>query len=159
MKYISKNLQKYLTEDQKKEYKELKRKRNQYIEENPLKRMQLHIPWNGKSWFGVPTSRYVYYIKDPQEKEIARKHFQRIRQFCGMISLLEGKALENKELAICKQGNLLQYTSRWSRGRLMLVEGKSSRDYYNMFDINTKRTHRMKWTDITRYMDISDISK
>lgn len=159
MKYISKNIQKYLTEDQQKEYKKIKSKRRQHIKENPLKPMQMYSSWNGRSWFGIPTSRTMYYVKDPQQKDIARKHFQRIRKFCEMVKLLEEKALENKENIICKEGNMLVYTSCWRKKRLMLVEGKASRDYYNMFDINSSQTHKMKWTDIVRFMDISDISK
>ena len=161
MKYISRKIQAYLSEDQKKEYKKILFTRNCYIKSNPLKPVKLHNSWSKKTWWGIPASRNYYWIVDSKDKEKYKIHRLRIQKLNEKIKKLERLAYENKEQKICKAGSLLVHSSRWSRiaGKKYLVQEKESRDYYVLVDITNMRSFSVKWSEIVRYYELDEVSK
>jgi len=159
MKYVSKNIQQYFTEEQKDEYKQIKKRRNEFIRKNPLPRVKMYAKWNGKTWYAVPTRRSIWYIENKSEKEVIRSHFDRIKAFDEEITRLERHGMENKEIEICKAGNMIKRTTRWSSNENYIIQGKESRDYYSLIRVSDMRIRIMKWADIVKYFDLSDISK
>lgn len=160
MKYISKKIQMYLNENQKKEYKKILFTRNCYIKNNPLKSVKLYSTWNKKAWWDIPSPRNCYYIVDPKEKEQYKIHRIRIRKLDEKIKKLEMLAFERKEQEICKAGSLLVHRHyRSSLGKKYLVQEKESRDYYTLVDVSNMRVFSIKWSEIVRYYELDEVSK
>lgn len=161
MKYISRKIQAYLSEDQKKEYKKILFTRNCYIKSNPLKPVKLHNKWSNRVWWGIPAPRNYYWIVESKDKEQYKIHALRIRKLDEKIKKLERFAYESKEQKICKEGSLLVHHSNWSRaaGKKYLVQEKESRDYYILVDISNMHAFSVKWSEIVRNYELDEVSK
>jgi hypothetical protein len=159
MKYISKNIQKYLTTEQKEDYKKIKKDRNEFIKNNPLFRVQMYSRYNKKTWYAVPNRRSVWYIKNPSEKQDVKNYFESIKAFDKKIVIIERNALENKEALICKTGNMLTGNVGWWRKANVIVQEKESRDYYSLLFLDNMKSRSFKWKDVVMFFDLSEVSK
>ena len=159
MKYISKSIQQYLTNDQKEEYNRIKKQRNEFIRKNPLPEVKMYSTWNNKTWYAVPTRREMWYIQSRSDKQDVSKHFDIIKEFDRKVINVERKALENKEIKICKPGNMLVGINGWWRNTKFLLQEKESRDYYTLLCLDNMKVFSMKWKDIVERFDLSEISK
>ncbi len=160
MKYISRKLQSYLCENQRKEYKKLLKTRRLYIRNNPLQPVKMHNKWSKKTWTGIPSGRNFYWILNPKDKEQYQIHKNRILRIDHKIKVLEMSAYENKEKAICKEGSLLINTAHWyGKGKKYLVQGKESRDYYVLVDVTNLQSRSIKWLEIVRHYELDEVSK
>tara|TARA_Y100000992_G_C20989372_1_gene361185 strand:- start:67 stop:546 length:480 start_codon:yes stop_codon:yes gene_type:complete len=159
MKYISRKLQVYLSENQKKEYKKLLKIRMEYIRNNPLQPVKMHNRWSNKTWTGIPSARNYFWIINPKDKEQYQIHKNRIFRIHHKIKVLEMSAYENKEKEICKEGFLLIRQSRIGKGKKYLVQGKESRDYYILVDVTNLQSRSVKWLEIVRCYELDEVSK
>jgi hypothetical protein len=160
MKYISKEIQKYLLPEQKKEYRKILKQRLDFIKEfKPKTPVRLYSQWSKKSWLGVPTRRQTWYIKDDNEKKAWRDFYNKRAEFCEKVKKLESLAFERKEQHICVKGYALVRKSYYSRYKnvIFVVQEKESRDYYNLLQIGgtgSMRIIREKWSDIVRCYEL-----
>ena len=159
MRYIKRDIQLYLTPQQKEEYKRIKNERNEYIRKNPLPSVTLFYRWNGKTWRAQPTKRQIWYVREEKDKKVVKRYYNMIEVFDEKIAKIERHGMENKEIEICKVGNMIKATTGWLRNENYIVQEKESRDYYSLIRVSDMRTRIMKWTDIVKYFDLSDISK
>lgn len=160
MKYISKEIQNYLSSDQKKEYKKILKQRLSFIKDfKPKTPVRLYSQWSKKSWLGEPNRRQTWYIKDDNEKKEWRDFYNKRSEFCEKIKKLESLAFEKKEQSICVEGYALARKPTYKRYRdvIFVVQEKESRDYYNLLQVGgtgSMRTFKEKWSDIVRYYEL-----
>lgn len=159
MKYINKDIQQYLAEEQLQSYKDLKRKRIDFIKKNSLPVVKMYNRWSKKSWHSIPKKRNIYYIENETDKENVISYYRRISEFNEKIKKIERQGWERKELAICKPGNIVVSTHYWWRNEKFLIQEKADRDNYALFSIKSARTIIVKWTDLVQYFILSEVSK
>jgi len=159
MKYINKEIQQYLSEEQLKSYEEIKRKRIEFIKKNKLPVVKMNSRWNKRIWHAVPKKRNIYYIENKDDKENASRYYKRISEFDEKIKKIEKQGWERKEIAICKPGNIIVATRYWRKNEKFLIQEKVDRDNYSLFGISSSRTLTLKWYDVVKYFMLSEISK
>ena len=162
MKYISKNIQKYLTKEQIKEYKSLCKQRNMFTKNSMPESVTMYNRWSQRRWEGTPTRHHVYYIEDKGKQKDWRNYFNKIKSFCNKISSIEMFALEEKEKIICKPGNVLKYISTrncgfYRKSERFILQEKTDRDHYTLIAIGENSSLQRsiwKWKWLVTSLDL-----
>ena len=142
MKYISKKFQKYMSCQDKKDYKAHKLVRVRYKKEyNKLIKSQSipTIPMFG------PNSKFT---------DITRK----ICQIDDLINDIEFKSFELAEKNICKEGNIICH-DRANYIKYVIGE-KKNRDHYTCYDLSSmSQIKELHWKTLVKHYSIDKISE
>ena len=139
MKYISKKFQSYMTNKDKKDYKNLKKSRLEYKKE--ANKIINNKETDKKSF----NSNLTY---------ISRK----MSKIDNLISDIEFKAFECAEENLCKEGNIICHDR--ARGIKFIVGEKKNRDHYTCYDVySMSKIKDIHWKSLVKFYSIDKISE
>lgn len=162
-KYIDKKFQKELSEKDLAMYKSiLQQRRDLLANKKPKGKAKITTPW--RDWYCSWPSRWqMKNIADPDLKRRWISFQDKYEEFNEKVKAIEMKAFENKEKRIAKIGNIVFYTDSWSKiSRNFIIESKKDRDTYTLLQLGSESSYRainVKWKDLVKYYDLSEISK
>ncbi len=154
MKYIEKYYQKFMNENQKIQYSDLKKKRVEVLKSDPG-------DWEGGDICSYSEAKnsnpelFKWYV-------LKSKINHRVWTVEEEIRDLELQLIEDMEEKICQPGNLIIYRnpgSPYNKTLSFLIMEQSGRDNYLLFNNINSRIYKVHWKSIVKNYKLSKISE